>query len=131
MTAKEKAKDARLRREYNITLEEWNTLYEYQGGCCYICKRSTSKKGNKLTLCVDHCHLKGLVRGLLCWQCNKGIAIFQDNSNWLYNASDYLEIPPFVKLFGDRFCAIGKVGTKLRRKRIKKLNGTNKTRKMG
>lgn len=134
MTAKEKAKDTRLRREYNVTLDEKNKTLEYQAHVCYICKRKYNKTGGLLILSTDHRHSDGLVRGWLCWQCNKGVAIFQDNPQWLYNASDYLEHPPFVALYGKRFCAPGKVGTKLRRKRIKKLqetNGINKTRKMG
>lgn len=135
MTEKEKAKDTRLRREYNITLSEYNAIATYQKLACAACRRTHNKNNKKLILCVDHCHITGKVRGLLCWQCNKGIAIFQDTAAWLLNGGEYLiNCPATVVLGKERFCVPGKVGTKIRKKRIKKLqetNGINKTRKMG
>ena len=40
LTAAEKAKDARLRRIYKITLAEFNAKKSAQGNKCAICKRS-------------------------------------------------------------------------------------------
>jgi Recombination endonuclease VII len=135
MTAKEKAKDLRLRREYNITLAEYNQVLQYQKGCCAICKKKYGKKGQKLILSVDHCHTTGLVRGLLCWPCNRGIAVFQDDYKRLGAASSYLIAPSFSCVLSvDRFCVPGKVGTKIRAKKINALrgkSGTDKKRKTG
>ena len=30
-------------------------------------------------LCIDHCHNKGKVRGLLCHSCNLGIGLLKEN----------------------------------------------------
>lgn len=118
-----RAKDLRLRREFHVTLEQHDAVKKYQFNACAICGRQVTKEGEPLRLAVDHCHTSGLVRGLLCWQCNKGIAIFQDNPSWLYAASEYLDRPPFTVVFGREFyTAPGKVGTKVRKKALAKFN---------
>ena len=40
---------------------------------------------------VDHNHVTGTVRGLLCNMCNIGIGMFRDNVNFMYKAIKYLE----------------------------------------
>lgn len=52
-------------------------------GRCDIC-------GATSALCVDHCHLKGAVRGLLCQACNKGLGFFKDDPSRLRSAIRYL-----------------------------------------
>jgi len=127
MNAREKAKDTRLKREYHVTLEEWTKVYEYQGRKCAICKRSLNKKGKKLILSTDHCHKTGILRGLLCWQCNKAIAIFQDSLERLRNAVTYFEHNPFTVVLGrEVFTAPGRVGTKARKKILAKFNMARK-----
>jgi hypothetical protein len=122
VTAKERAKDARLKREYHITLAEFNKVLAYQNNCCAICKKRFGKKGQKLILSVDHCHTTGLCRGLLCWPCNKAIAIFQDDAKRMAAASQYILNPPFTVVLGaPRVTAPGKVGTKIRAKRLLKM----------
>lgn len=120
MTTKEKAKDTRLRREFNITLAEYQRVLEFQKGVCFICRRKLTKKGKPFILAVDHNHASGLVRGLLCWQCNKAIAILQDMAEWAARAAEYLSHPPFLQVVGERHAAPGKVGTKVRAKLLKK-----------
>ena len=122
MTAKERAKDARLKREYHINLEEFNKVLAYQNNCCAICKNKFGKKGQKLILSVDHSHTTGLCRGLLCWPCNKAIAIFQDDAKRMAAASQYILNPPFTVVLGaPRVTAPGRVGTKMRAKRLLKM----------
>lgn len=127
MTKKERAKDARLRREFHTTLEEWKKVYNYQKGACYICKHTHNKQGKRLVLSLDHCHTTGLVRGLLCWQCNKAIAMFQDDLDRLRNAVLYFEHNPFTVVLGfERFTAPGKIGTKARKKKLAAFNAARK-----
>lgn len=59
-------RDARLRKEYGITIDEYELLLEKQDGGCAICGR----KPGRIPLHVDHNHKTGLVRGILCHQCN-------------------------------------------------------------
>jgi hypothetical protein len=40
---------------------------------------------------IDHCHTTGIVRGLLCDECNKGLGHFKDNPTLLIKAKEYLE----------------------------------------
>lgn len=56
-----------------------------QENACAICKGTTS------TLCIDHDHSSGVVRGLLCSNCNTGIGLFKDDPTRLSNAIAYLE----------------------------------------
>lgn len=42
------------------------------------------------TLCIDHCHKSGNVRGLLCHNCNRGLGMFKDSETFLRLALEYL-----------------------------------------
>ena len=85
MTSSESAKKTDLLRTYGLTPEEYNSLWDKQNGGCVICG-STEKK-----LCVDHCHNTGVVRGLLCTNCNQGLGQFKDDPGLLRSAATYLE----------------------------------------
>lgn len=57
-----------------FTHEKYEQLFDIQGGRCAICDAPpTPKRG----LSVDHEHLTGRVRGLLCTRCNMGIGYFK------------------------------------------------------
>lgn len=81
-------RDARFRRTYGVSLVEIEAIREAQGGVCAIC-RDPKRPGRK-SLCVDHCHRTGRVRGLLCHQCNKAIGLFGDSPSHLHAAIAYL-----------------------------------------
>lgn len=53
-------------------------------GRCEIC-------GAKESLRVDHCHMAGRLRGLLCDPCNKGLGFFRDDPKRLRSALRYLK----------------------------------------
>jgi len=40
---------------------------------------------------IDHCHITGVIRGLLCDDCNIGLGKFKDNPTLLEKAKEYLE----------------------------------------
>jgi hypothetical protein len=69
-------------------MEEYDKLFEAQGGCCAICHRpdETFKKH----LSVDHNHETGKVRGLLCGNCNTGLGKFQESLTLFDSARAYL-----------------------------------------
>lgn len=79
-----------LKRNYGITEEEFHALKTKQDHKCAICKTS-DPEGRHGVFAVDHCHVSGDVRGLLCNKCNVGLGSFRDNIEYLANAIDYLK----------------------------------------
>lgn len=59
-----------------------------QDGCCAICGQS--EKDLKKQLCIDHCHITGKIRGLLCNRCNWLLGHAKDNMYILQAAIKYL-----------------------------------------
>ncbi len=45
----------------------------------------------KKTMSVDHCHITGKVRGLLCNLCNTAIGSLNDDSTLVRRAAEYLD----------------------------------------
>lgn len=90
-----------LRRIYGITVEEYERLESEQNGLCAVCgcKETRSTRSSKrvweynLTprLVVDHDHVTGKIRGLLCHKCNVGIGQLNDDPKLLRAALTYLE----------------------------------------
>lgn len=108
------ARDRRLMILYGITEAEYNTVLSHQGGACAVC--GVRSKKNRLS--VDHRHSDGLLRGLLCWSCNKAIAYLRDNPWIADQAADYLRLPPaWGALLGRRFGRTGRATRKWRTKR--------------
>lgn len=78
---------------YGISEQEYQGLLLSQDGVCKICGKEevATRKGVLLPLSVDHDHVTGKVRGLLCRQCNFALGHFQDDSDALLKASNYLQ----------------------------------------
>lgn len=128
LTCRQKAKDRRLQREYQITLEMYNQVLVFQNYGCYICGHIP--KAGQLSLAVDHSHFFGDVRGLLCMRCNKAIAMLNDSAERASRAAEYLTNNPFTVVFGRPvITAPGRVGTKKRAKLLKKLQRKDGSKK--
>lgn len=84
----EKNKHSYLLRSYNLTVEEYNKLYEIQEGRCLICSKHQSELDK--SLCVDHNHQTGEIRGLLCSNCNSALGFLKDNIESVKKALEYL-----------------------------------------
>lgn len=87
------ARASDLMKSYKITTEEYNMLLEAQNNMCAICSKNASELSNnrKKYLCVDHCHVSGKVRGLLCDTCNRALGMFKDSVAILENAIAYID----------------------------------------
>ena len=85
-----KSKKSRLRRHYGLTLAEYNALGELQSWCCGIC--SIHRSQLKRDLCVDHDHITGKIRALLCHSCNGAIGFISDDPIRAMRIIDYLEL---------------------------------------
>lgn len=76
---------AKRAQKYGLTVAELDNMLVKQSGLCAICENPLNAK-----YCVDHCHKTGKTRGLLCYSCNSGIGLLQDDPNILQAAIDYL-----------------------------------------
>jgi Recombination endonuclease VII len=86
----DKLKNARLKKTYGIGLKDYIIMYERQNKRCKICLKLDTGSVTKSRLCVDHCHITGKIRGLLCDKCNKGLGLFNDNAELLTTALRYI-----------------------------------------
>lgn len=78
-------------KKYNLSVEEYDEMFDKQEGKCLICSSSTTHRTNtRQNLFVDHDHKTNKVRGLLCHHCNVGLGHFQDSVELLEKAIGYL-----------------------------------------
>ncbi len=78
---------ATILRRHKVTAEEYEQMMAQQGGVCVICKQPC---GHYSRLSIDHDHISGKVRGLLCNNCNRAIGMFGDDPARLVRAVEYL-----------------------------------------
>jgi len=81
----EYAEDRRLRAAYGITKKVRDYMARQINYLCEICNE-------RISLVVDHDHITGLVRGLLCARCNRGLGHFDDNVELLTKAVEYIRL---------------------------------------
>ena len=85
-----------LKTKYGLTQEQYDAKLAAQNGGCCICE--TKEPGGRGVFPVDHDHETGVIRGLLCDNCNNGLGRFQDNPEFLRRAATYLEFDRGVTL---------------------------------
>lgn len=96
---------ANLWAKYRITPEQYDALRAVQDYRCGICgvdeadvdlarvggrPRADGQPLLKVALAVDHDHVTGAIRGLLCPCCNAGLGAFGDDPRRLREAIAYL-----------------------------------------
>ncbi len=87
----ERKRELHLRRKYDISLEEYDQMLELQGGKCALCPATTpGGKHNNENWCVDHDHVTGKVRELLCNDCNLVLGIIKDSPEHLGRMITYI-----------------------------------------
>jgi hypothetical protein len=77
-----------LKSKFNLTENQVEALRINQNNRCPICLQQFDSI--KMKHCIDHCHTTGVVRGLLCPLCNKGIGLFKDSPECMQRAIEYL-----------------------------------------
>ena len=78
----------KLKARYGITPEEYVSMLDTQESRCAVCGIHNDDLPD--SLCVDHDHTTGNVRGLLCKPCNLAIGNMRDNPKLLQKAAHYL-----------------------------------------
>lgn len=125
MGANEKRRAKYLLDAFNLTPSEWAKILAYQNGVCFICERPIAPPRKPHT---DHNHHTGVVRGILCSQCNRALGKAEDprwqwTAKCFIRAGMYLLNNPATGALGRVTVGYpGKIGTKRFREWLKKKN---------
>ncbi|MBE3145017.1 MAG: endonuclease VII domain-containing protein [Planctomycetes bacterium] len=65
-------------KKYGLNVESYNKIFAQQEGKCAICGIHQSELNKSLS--VDHCHVSGKIRGLLCTYCNRLLVAYIDKA---------------------------------------------------
>ena len=76
-----------LKTKYGLTLEQFDLMRYSQNQQCFLCGADIQGKG----VMIDHCHITGAVRKLLCLSCNTALGLLKDNPNLMRKCADYVE----------------------------------------
>lgn len=73
--------------------EKYDQMAAEQGHVCAMCgePETETRNGKVLWLSVDHDHITGLVRALLCKRCNRVLGILKDSVVFLEKVIQYLK----------------------------------------
>jgi hypothetical protein len=82
-----KQRDAYYRRTFGISADDFDALVEAQGGGCAICAVVPERVAS---LHLDHDHVTGAIRGVLCLSCNQALGHFRDDAELLERAAAYV-----------------------------------------
>lgn len=91
---KDRERDNRLKRLYNITSEQYDRMLEEQNSVCLVCclpETSTDSSGRTKSLAVDHDHVTGQVRALLCQACNQVLGQMSEDPERIRSLLAYAE----------------------------------------
>jgi hypothetical protein len=82
-----------LKRVYGVTIDWYEAALAEQQGRCAICGTEPDASGVRAAarLHVDHDHVTGTARSLLCNRCNQGIGYFKDDPALFRAAAEYIE----------------------------------------
>ena len=82
-----------LKRTYNISPDQYDSMRKSQDFRCYICNvhENSIPNAGATALNVDHDHSSGTIRKLLCMSCNIALGKVNDNISILEKMIDYLK----------------------------------------
>lgn len=110
-------KEQYLLDNFLLRAADWQTIYDHQEGLCGVCGQPLD---NRIAN-TDHEHKSGLVRGILCFNCNRSIREYF-TIDFVTKILEYLKNPPATAALGrSHYGLAGRVGTATRRKLIQKL----------
>lgn len=66
-----------LRIKYGLSEDDYQSMLTKQGGCCALCGSTSFGRSKSKHFVVDHCHVTGKVRGLLCHPCNVRVGSYE------------------------------------------------------
>lgn len=89
------ARNWHLIKKYNIDSDGFNVLWQAFKGKCGICNINLQMPQNgkgqpRNAAVIDHDHVSGNLRGLLCNSCNKALGLFNDDVILLRSAMNWI-----------------------------------------
>jgi hypothetical protein len=84
----ERFRNNTIRSRYGIEAEDVEQIVESQNNSCAICLKVFESRNDRR---IDHCHITGKVRGILCHKCNSALGYFGEDTKNLSRAIVYLE----------------------------------------
>lgn len=107
-----KKRDLMLKRNYGISVSEYDELLQSQNNVCAVCHKPEPWRRGYLH--VDHNHKTGQLRGLLCSKCNLALGHANDDVNILRALIRYIQtIPKENNKWVSRSKQVGTVSTSL------------------
>ena len=79
-----------IKSTYGLSKDQYLEMLAKQNFVCKICNVHNDDAAHG-TLCVDHCHSTGKIRGLLCHNCNSAIGLLKESEELLLRSIDYLK----------------------------------------
>jgi len=86
---RQKERRNNLKYKFGLTVQQYDKMFQDQGGECKICSIAQSQLKKKL--CVDHNHDTGRIRGLLCDSCNRAMGLLKESIPVIEKIIDYLK----------------------------------------
>jgi hypothetical protein len=81
-------------KKYGVTLEDYDRVYEAQGGVCAVCHRPETRKtkdGKVAPLSVEHNHETNEFRALACSRCNLALGLIGEDPEVAKGLVAYIE----------------------------------------
>lgn len=90
--SRDNGRNAAYQKKYDITLNQYDAMFDEQNGVCAICGKPETKKyhGVLSRLSVDHNHDNKVVRGLLCQKCNAVLGFVNEDITILLEMIKYI-----------------------------------------
>ena len=79
--------------KYGVTPDQHAAMMEAQGNRCIICGNPPKPDGVRAAsrLHIDHDHVTGKIRDLICNHCNRGVGALRDDPALMRAAAEYIE----------------------------------------
>jgi len=85
-------RDRQRYRKFELGPDDYKRMLHEQHEVCAICSQPERvKRGSRvLSLAVDHDHVTGRIRGLLCQECNRSLGSFEKHDGGLQSLVLYI-----------------------------------------
>jgi len=85
--------ELRVERKYGFNYKQYLELLKQQNNCCgnLGCQAKNPGAPGRSRFYIDHCHVTGKIRGLLCHHCNLALGQVNDNIQKLEGLIQYLK----------------------------------------